>query len=227
MHVEATRPGRHERPGWPEVVAGLGTYLILLGLSVFAIFQFSDEQAALRGIFGMAINGIAGTAALWVAFSLRIRNLAAFGFRRVSPRWLLIGVALGLVAFGLSFLVEHLYFSFIDEPNTQADFQAAAQEGPLMLLSLVFAGAILTPMGEEFVFRGVIANAWNRYGFWAGVVASSLVFAVVHGLSVIFVLAFMVGMIAAIVFRRTGSIWPGIAVHLVYNGLHLLYYSTL
>ncbi|WP_340025037.1 CPBP family glutamic-type intramembrane protease [Paenibacillus sp. FSL K6-1096] len=39
--------------------------------------------------------------------------------------------------------------------------------------------------------------------------------------------AFMVGVLVAYLFRKTGSIWPGVVVHIVYNGLNLLYYSTL
>jgi membrane protease YdiL (CAAX protease family) len=227
MHVPRSSSPRPVLPGWPEVVAGLITYLVLLGLTLVWVVRMPDDQAALRGIVGMAANGIAGFGGLAVAVGLRIREARAFGFRTVDLRWLVLGVALGLCAFGASFVIEHVYFHFIDEPNTQADFQAAAKDGVASLLLLLVAGAILTPLGEEFVFRGVVARAWNPYGVWAGVVASSAVFGIVHGLSVIFLLAFMVGMIAATLLRRTGSIWPGVAVHITYNGLHLLYYATL
>lgn len=215
------------RPGWPEFLVGLLTYLVLGAVVVVWITQMPDDQAELRGIGGMAANGIAGCVALFAANALRVRDLAAFGFRAVDARWLWISAALGLAAFSLSFLIEYVYFLFITEPNTQADFQAAAQAGPLSLLILFVAGAILTPLGEEFVFRGVVASVLNRYGAWAGVVGSAAIFAIPHGPSVIFLLAFMVGIIAGYLMRRTGSIWPGIVVHIVYNGLHLLHYSTL
>lgn len=214
-------------PGWPEIAAGLVTFLICLTLLALVLFQIPDEQAGLRGIAGMGMNGVACTIAFLAAFALRIRNLHTFGFRPVVRKWLFTGLGLGIVAFGLSFAIEAIYFHFITEPNTQADFQAAAKGGALSLIMLLITGAILTPLGEELLFRGVIANALNKYGVWAGVVASSAIFALAHGPNVIFVLAFMVGIPAALLFRKTQSLWPAFVLHATYNGLHLLYYATL
>lgn len=214
------------RPGWLEIVVALVTYLVmLLALSLFGLLRIPDDEAALRGIVGMALNGLAGTIALMAAWLIRIRDLPVFGFRRSPARWLLIGAGLGVVAVGLSFIIEHVYFSFVTEQNTQADFQAAAQAGVLSLLVLVFAGAVLTPFGEEAVFRGVIANALNRYGPWAGIVGSAFIFAAVHGPSVIFFNALMAGILTGFLFRRTGSIWAGLLTHIVYNGIWLVIYS--
>ncbi len=215
------------QPGWPEIAAGLITYLIGLLLIGLWLLQIPDEEAAFRGIVGMAANGVAGSIAFMAAFSLRIRHFRAFGFRPVGRKWLYISAGLGVFAFALSFLIEGVYFHFITEPNTQGDFQAAAKDGALSLFILLVTGALFTPFGEEVVFRGVIANALNRYGVWAGVVLSAAIFAVVHGPSVIMALAFMVGIMAGILFRKTGSLWPCLVLHIVYNGLHLLYYATL
>lgn len=215
------------RPGWAEIIVGLGTYLVLIIALGAWLLQTPDEQAALRGIVGMAANGAAGAVALLAAYALRIRSLTAFGFRRVGRKWLIAGAALGVLAFGLSFIVEAIYFHFVTEPNTQADFQVAASGGAPSLAILMIAGALLTPFGEEVLFRGIIANALNRYGWWAGVFGSAVIFAAVHGPSVIFFDALMVGILAGIVFSETNSIWPALLIHVFYNGLHLLHYSTM
>lgn len=215
------------RPGLLEVAAGLVTYMaLLLGLVIW-MTMIPADQAGLRGIVGMAANGVAGVAALLVAFAIRIRDWRSFGFRPAPWRWGLVAAGLGVFAFGLSFAIEHVYFAFIDEPNTQADFQAAAKQGGSALAMLVFTGALLTPLGEELVFRGVIANALNRYGAGAGIVVSAAIFGLAHGLSVITILAFMIGLMTGALFRRTGSLWPCLVVHVVYNGLHLLGYAVL
>lgn len=216
------------RPGWPEVAVGLIAYVILVGLLALWLVQTSGEQsAALRGIVGMAVNGAAGVLAFLAAYVVRIRDLRAFGFRSARLKWLSVGAVLGVVAFGLSLLIEATYFHFITEPNTQADFQSAAKAGTGSLIALLVAGALLTPFGEEVVFRGVIANALNKYGAWAGVVGSAAIFAVMHGPSVILLNAFMVGILAGILFRTTSSIWPAIVVHVVYNGIWLVQYSIM
>lgn len=206
---------------------GLITFLLLLVLISFCLLQIPDEQAEFRGIAGMAATGIAGIAALMAANVLRVFDLRAFGFRTAGVTWLLAGTALGLAAFGLSFIIEGVYFLFVTEVNTQADFQAAARAGPFSLFLLLMAGAVLTPFGEEVLFRGIIANVLNRYGPWVGVVGSAAIFAIIHGPSVILLDAFMVGILTGILFRKTRSLWPCFLLHLVYNGLHLLNYSTL
>lgn len=225
--MEARRPEKRlTAPGWPEFAVALIVYMaLILGLSVLWLLRIPDEQAAWRGILGMGLNGAVGVVALLAAFSLRIRDLRAFGFRAADGRWLAIGAGLGVVAFGLSLIIEHVYFSFITEINNQADFQAAAQAGAFSLLALIFAGALLTPLGEELAFRGVIANSLNRYGPWAGILGSATVFAAAHGPSVIFFNALMAGILTGWLFRKTGSLWPGLLTHVVYNAIWLVVYS--
>ncbi|MEK3901738.1 MULTISPECIES: CPBP family intramembrane glutamic endopeptidase [unclassified Paenibacillus] len=217
----------HTRPGWPEILTALSLYMIGVVILGVWMLQIPDEQAILRINIGGAGNGLIGFLALFAAYALRIRNLRAFGFRTTERKWLLVAVVIGIAAFGGCFVIEGIYYHFITEINTQADFQTAAQGGPLSMFILLITGAILTPLSEEFVFRGVIANALNRYGPWAGIVGSAAIFGVVHGFTVILLDAFMVGVLVAYLFRKTGSIWPGVVVHIVYNGLNLLYYSTL
>ncbi len=214
------------RPGWPELLTALAVYLVLvLGIGIIMALM-PDDEASLRGIFGMLANGVAGTLALLAAWLIRIRDFEVFGFRPVAARWLLISAGLGVVGFGLSFVIEGIYFSFMPPETTQDDFVAAASGGLLPLLTIVVTGALFTPFGEEVVFRGVIANALGRYGVWAGIVASAAIFGVAHGFNVIMLDAFMMGLVTGWVFWKTRSIYPGLVVHVVYNALHLLNYST-
>lgn len=94
------------------------------------------------------------------------------------------------------------------------------------MLLLLFTGAVLGPIGEELVFRGVIQSALEKHGSWVALIGSSLLFAAIHGPSVIFVVAFVMGFFFGAVYRLSGSIWPAITLHIVYNGLTLIYYST-
>lgn len=214
-----------KRPGWKEAAIALVSYFVLLAIMSAFMLRIPDEQAALRGNFGMAGNGIVGVLAFAIAASLRIRDLRVFGFRMVPWTWMLAGAAIGLAAYGVSHLIESAYFLLVTEVNTQADFQAGAKEGIVPLLILLFTGALLTPLGEELVFRGVIANALNRHSAGIGIVGSALIFAAAHGPSVIFFNAFLIGILTAVLFRRTLSIWPGFVVHVVFNGLWLVTYA--
>lgn len=215
------------KPGWPEIAIALVIYVVGISVLGYWMLQQPDEQAAFRVNIAGAVNFALGFAALVGAFLFRVRNWQAFGFRPTTLKWIAISITLGIIGFGLIFGVEAIYFHFISEVNTQADFQAAAQGGLVAVLLLLFTGAVLGPVGEELVFRGVVQSALEKYGSWVALVASSLMFAAIHGPSVIFVVAFIMGLFFGAVYRLSGSIWPAITLHIVYNGLNLVYYSIM
>ncbi|MFJ5113928.1 lysostaphin resistance A-like protein [Streptomyces sp. NPDC088551] len=212
-----------KRPGWPETAVAAVTYAALVAAGVAVIVSISDEQAVTRGIVSYAVSALAGLGAFGIAFLLRLRDPAAFGLRRVAGKWLLLGAGLGAGAFLLNIVVAIAYVQISgDTSNPQGDYRAAASGGALSFVLTILFGAIATPIGEELAFRGVLANALGRYGPWVGVIGSSAVFALAHGMNIILPIAFVVGATSALLLRRTGSVWPGVCVHAVNNGMSVL-----
>lgn len=74
-------------------------------------------------------------------------------------------------------------------------------------------------IGEEFAFRGVIATALGRYGTWVSVIGSTVIFALAHGINLTLIPAIVVGAINGLLLVRTKSVWPGVIVHAVNNGV--------
>jgi membrane protease YdiL (CAAX protease family) len=171
------------------------------------------------GLVFNALSGIACIAGFAAAVMLRIRSLSAFGIRPVSLRWLLIGFGAGVVAFVLKGLAIMAWIQITggDTKNVQALYAVGGSGGIPSLVLATFFLAILTPLGEELLFRGVVANALLHYDSFIGVVGSSLIFALMHGINNVFPAALVVGLIAAEVYRRSGSIWPAVVVHVVVN----------
>ncbi len=218
-------PVTGRRPGWPEIAVGLVVFAVLLLAAGLWTTSIPDSQATLRADVGLGSGGAAGIFGLLAAVALRIRRLGPFGFRSVVPRWLLIGAGLGVAVYFVNLGVGELYYAIFGDENNQGDFQTATASGTFALLATLVTGALLTPFGEEVLFRGVIANALSRYNVWVTVIAGALIFAVVHGINVISPLAFVVGVVTGLLFLHTGSIWPGVVLHVVYNGLNLLRYA--
>ncbi|RCK80061.1 MAG: Abortive infection protein [Candidatus Ozemobacter sibiricus] len=78
---------------------------------------------------------------------------------------------------------------------------------------------LLAPLVEEAFFRGFTDQAIrNDLGWtgWPGLVASGCFFALHHP-PLSMPLTFLVGVTTALLFRRTGSLWPGIVLHATYN----------
>jgi membrane protease YdiL (CAAX protease family) len=217
-----TRPTRPTTPGWPEILAGAVTYGACYLLVAVLLPLIQDEGVA--GIAGFLVSGLMGIIALAVAVLIRIRGLSAFGFRRAKARHLIVGAALGLAVNVLGSAVAIAVTVLSGPPqNVQGSYQAAAAGGVLSLVVTLVAGSLITPLGEESLFRGVFANAlMARYGAWIGVIASAAIFAVAHGINTVFLVAFVVGILAALLFRWSGSIWPGIMLHGVNNTASIL-----
>ncbi|WP_168170470.1 type II CAAX prenyl endopeptidase Rce1 family protein [Pseudonocardia sp. EC080625-04] len=84
-------------------------------------------------------------------------------------------------------------------------------------------------MAQELLLRGVVTSALLRHGAVVGVLGSAvvsaaaavLVLALLPTASIGVVSAAVVGLVAAELLRRTGSVWPGVAAHVVCTTLAL------
>ncbi len=209
---------KFDRPGLVEVFVGLIAFAALLVPLGFALGALPQDQPVLLGVVGSTFGGLAGLGAFAMTLGVRIRSLPPFGFTSVSGRWLAIAAGLGILGYGLNLIIQFAYLALLGAGDPQTVLHAAARGGALSFIASLLGGAIFTPFGEEILFRGVVANALNRYGAWAGVGLSSIIFGLVHGLSVILPVAIMVGLLSALIFRRTECIWPSVVLHCVYNG---------
>ncbi|MDT0300659.1 CPBP family intramembrane glutamic endopeptidase [Streptomonospora wellingtoniae] len=213
----AGAPSR-KRPGWPEIGAGLFALVAATAPAVFFGPRGLDLDPVPYGLILAAWSGVAGLAGFAAAALLRIRSLNAFSVRRTTWRWLLVGMAGGIAALLAKAAVVSAVAAVTGyESDPQGMYYDAAGGGVVPLILTMLFLAVLTPIGEEFLFRGVVANALLRYGPVVGAVSSSLVFAVFHGINIVFPAAFVVGLIAAELMRRSGSVWPGVVVHAVNN----------
>ncbi len=216
LEPSAGNPG-DARPGWPELIAGL-----LAGAAATAVLLLARPLGLTedKGLWGVVLSGWAGAAGLTgfiAAARLRRRPLAAFSVRATTWRWMLIGAAAGVAALVLKGLVNIAVVAMTGAQDPQGSYYDAAGAGLLPLIFTFVLLAVLTPIGEEFLFRGVIANALLRYGPVLGVVGSSAIFALFHGINLALPSAFVVGVIAAEMMRRSGSIWPAVAAHAINN----------
>jgi hypothetical protein len=105
---------------------------------------------------------------------------------------------------------------------------------PVGLLANVIAAAVVAPIGEEIIFRGVATTAWVRsLGVSQGILRAALFFAVAHILTtsatsassglalaiVTFAARVPVALVLGWVFVRRGSIYASIGLHAAFNGI--------
>lgn len=84
---------------------------------------------------------------------------------------------------------------------------------------------IVAPVTEELLFRGLLLRTFQRTGRTFAIIASSLLFAMVHGNFLQTVPAFLMGLVLGYTAMRCGSILPSILIHLINNGYVVLLQS--
>ena len=82
--------------------------------------------------------------------------------------------------------------------------------------------ALLPAIAEEYVFRGCVARAFARKGYVFAVFMSALLFAIMHGSPLQLVHQFLIGVVCAVLFFATRSLWPPIILHFLNNAIALV-----
>ena len=138
-----------------------------------------------------------------------------------------IAVAAGLAA-ALHPLVQELmqqlqWFFPQGLPEGSQDF-LKTMLGPTQPAWLLLLAVALTPaVCEEFLFRGFVLSAFDRPGRGhVAVVLSAVAFGAVHMIPHQVFYATLLGLVLGLLAIRTGSIWPGLTFHAVFNGIAVL-----
>ncbi|MGZ3480421.1 MAG: ABC transporter permease subunit/CPBP intramembrane protease [Myxococcaceae bacterium] len=97
------------------------------------------------------------------------------------------------------------------------------KQGQLGLGTALLLVALLPAVAEEVTFRGVVLAGLRRSGSrWVAVVGSALVFGLFHINPYHVVAASVMGLLLGWVALESGSILPGVLIHLVNNGAQVL-----
>lgn len=89
--------------------------------------------------------------------------------------------------------------------------------GVPMILFEIFSTALVPAVIEEFAIRGVLLQKLRKYGDTFAIIASSIIFGLMHMNLVQFIFATLLGIFISYAVIRTGSIWTGIAIHFCNN----------
>ncbi len=127
-----------------------------------------------------------------------------------------IGVGVQLVVIPLLYWAIGGWFD--DDPGQAAlDLVDRIERWPDVAF-LVFAVVIIAPLAEERMYRGMfLPVVTRRFGLGAGVVLSSLIFAVAHGQLVVVPGLFLFACVLAWLTATTGRLGPAVVAHMAFN----------
>jgi membrane protease YdiL (CAAX protease family) len=106
--------------------------------------------------------------------------------------------------------------------NPQLDFLLPEGLSAINAFFMLILAGIIAPFGEELLFRGVLYTfIRERWGIWIGVFVSALLFGLIHGDLAVGSTAFILGIVTALVFEYSKSLWTAVIVHAINNSLKI------
>lgn len=204
----------------------LGNFLLqnvfVLFLRLFGLIGDFYENAS----FQYAVSAVFVTAGcLGIPFFLMSCRKGSLSYRRALPFDFPEdkSKAFYLICAGFAFCLASnylaVYFNALLDGvgvGTAENEVVESVSGGDTLLNFLCA-AVVAPLIEELVFRGVIMQPLRRFGNVFAVVASALLFGLSHGGPSNVVFAFLCGVALGFVVIASKSIWVGIAVHFLNN----------
>jgi uncharacterized protein len=218
-------------PRWPAWYAGMGflvglvATLVLVGIAAAATGTGSADESPAFTIAATFIQSAVfiGTALLFASLVQRPKAWH-FGLRR-TRLWPAVGWA-SLAMF--SFYVFTAIYALAVQPDTEQTVTESlgADKGTVGLIAAGFMVIVVAPTAEEFFFRGFFYRALRaRFPVLAAAAIDGALFGVIHydfsaadALLILPPLA-LLGFIFCLVYERTGSLFPTIALHALNNAI--------
>ncbi|MCL6648499.1 MAG: CPBP family intramembrane metalloprotease [Chloroflexi bacterium] len=209
------------------LVAAVALVLLVLGSAIaglIALRQSFDSGSLARPLAIAAIIiyqlGFLGIA---LSFARGRGGTAALGFRPCSPRAFV--AALGCLVLGLGIQVGYgllLQALGLAQENPQR-IDVLVGTTPASLAIALLSAALIAPIAEEAFFRGLVLQGLiGRLGAVGAVVVSSLLFALSHLVPQVIPPIFLLGILLALLRLWSGSLWPAILLHSLFNTLSLV-----
>jgi CAAX protease family protein len=222
-------PERPERSPWTWTDVVLSVPLGLSLAAVLTLAVLGPASPLLQQLdpgLRTAVTSVISQAALYgggvaaVVGLVRLRrhaSLRTLGWVPVPARWLLSAIPVALVAYLLVIIagaVGNALFPQAHNGQPTAVRGAFGHDLPLAVLAV----SVVAPFAEETYFRGFLFG-WlrGRVPLWLAVAVSSLVFALAHAELALLLPTFTLGCLLALVYHRSGSLFPGMLVHAVFN----------
>ncbi len=216
-----------ERGATPTMAHAIACGLILLTIRFFATFAAKTPQNwhefAVMQFVTLAV--LVGAPVLLMTALLTRSPRATLLLRPARPKVLgmalLLAVTIHPVAMLVTEGIQRLY-PINEQVLRQLSGVTQLMESAPNIWYILGLMALTPAIFEELAFRGFILSGLRHMGSkWGAIVVSSLFFGVTHGLLQQSIGGAMVGMVIGYLAVQTGSVFPCMVFHLIYNSLGL------
>ena len=218
---------------WTDILLIALTSSLIIVLGAWGLAEYFqpqiNEQSELPLLYTAALTALE---ALGI-----ILGIAIFGIWRKKLSWKDIGMLpastswllwagltailfipiIGLIAMAIQIALG------LPMENPQLEFLVPKDLTWYGILGMIFFGGFVVPVAEELFFRGVLYRWMRQFlGMWMAIAISSLIFGLLHGDIAVAGATFVMGIILAWFYERSGSLWASITIHIINNASKLI-----
>lgn len=208
-----------DRQAMPEPLPQLSTLLFLAYLSGTFYLSGILLQYGISILIPVLQLGLFAMVPIFIARYFHMPVATVFRLRRPSPLAMVGAILVGCTLVAVNAWLSQLFPPPNDYVALTADkLRLTDDTMPLVLLLLLIA--VLPGICEELAFRGIMLSGYlSRLTPLSAISLTALWFAFAH-FSIYRLLPLLVmGAVLAYVAWRTGSLWPGVTIHILNNGL--------
>lgn len=198
------------------------------GASYEQITEASNEMAqnvAADGRYNIAVTAIAYLIANLLAAAIGITTVKAFKtkdlFRKskLSAKWIAVGALSALGIQAVSLFIQNIMINFTGLIGMSEEEASIGNMSGDMLLNvlIILYYVVIAPITEEILVRGMIMNSLAPVSRKFALIASALLFGLMHGNFNQMFNGFLLGLILGYIALKSGSIIPSIIAHMIVN----------
>ena len=247
--IEADTPpseiARKEKPfpallpsiGWIALYFALQVVVTVVIISTSLVAQkIADPATALNSstaadnpmliIWGLVGSAIVQLGLMWLYLRKgnRAEMLGLTHFGRIPVgNTLLIAVAAVVAATAFNYVYATYIIPGMPMQDEMAKLLASIPRTPINIGIGLFAIAIVAPLIEELLFRGLLQRSLMHYvPAWAAIILSAFTFALVHMQPLAIPALMALGAAFGFIYHKTGSLRMTIILHMINNALALM-----
>lgn len=190
------------------------SYLAVSFLASFLILLMRECGVAVPGwidyVYGEFV--IILLALIYMAV-MKIDPLNDIPYRKIKPLDCLLSLVAGYCIVPLILLINAITMLF--STNYLNESTQTLTTYPFFAQIIILA--VIPPLVEETVFRGLFFGTYRKSGFFKAAVTSGLIFGCFHLNINQFAYAFVIGIFFAYLLEATGSIWSSVIAHFAIN----------
>jgi membrane protease YdiL (CAAX protease family) len=159
------------------------------------------------------------------------------GLKPARPLYYILGILVLIFALPFVDLAGTFNNHLIPEGTAIGKWMKAAEESTAkqislmlkknsvqdLILNLIFVAAF-AGIGEELFFRGVLQRLFIKLfkSPWAGILVAAFIFSAIHMQFYGFIPRFILGILLGAIYWYSGSLWPAILAHFVYDAFAVI-----